>query len=151
MISISLSLLACNHSGGTSHLPAGVKNSLRLEQLYQRHQQWHGTPYLLGGLSDQGIDCSGFVQLTFIDEFGVQLPRTTTAQSRQGYPIPKQQLRAGDLVFFDITDQGKLQHVGIYLEQNKFLHASTSKGVIISDITAPYWHDNYWQAIRVLP
>ncbi len=151
LISICMSLLACNHSGGTNHLPAGVKSSLRLEQLYQRHEQWQGTPYQLGGLSQQGIDCSGFVQLTFIDEFGLQLPRTTTAQSRQGYPIPEQQLRAGDLVFFNIPAQGKLQHVGIYLEQNKFLHASTSQGVIISDLTTTYWQDNYWKSIRVLP
>ncbi len=144
-------ILGCNHTVDSVNIQSSADLKTRLSQLYQRHEQWHRTPYLLGGLSRQGVDCSGFVQLTYIDEFGVQLPRTTAAQARLNHEIAKHQLQTGDLVFFKIPGQGKLYHVGIYLEKNLFLHASTSQGVVISDLTSAYWRDNYWKSIRVLP
>lgn len=136
--------LGCGHSVGSSN------PDLLLDQLYDRHELWAGTPYQLGGLSQDGIDCSGFVQLTYADEFGIQLPRTTAAQAQFSQTVKKQALQAGDLVFFKIPNQGKLHHVGIYLEAGTFLHASTSQGVTISTLTADYWRDTYWKSIRVL-
>jgi len=136
--------LSCGHS-------VSSKNSAEiLNQLYQRQVQWQGTPYQLGGMSQQGIDCSGFVQLTFAEEFGVPLPRTTEAQAQLSGAVKKDELQTGDLVFFKIPNQVKLYHVGIYLEEGQFLHASTSQGVIVSDLASDYWHNNYWRSIRVL-
>lgn len=112
--------------------------------LYQQHEAWHGTPYRIGGISRSGIDCSGFVQVTFRDLFGMNLPRTTEQQLRVGQPIHRAQLQSGDLVFFR---NGR--HVGIYLEDHKFLHASTTRGVIISSLKNTYWSRNYWQAVKV--
>lgn len=117
-----------------------------LEKLYKQHDKWYGTPYRIGGNSRSGIDCSGFVQMTYRDLFGINLPRTTTQQFRSGPHVNRADLKPGDLVFFR---HGR--HVGIYLENQKFLHASTSSGVMISDIRNTYWTRHYWRSISVLP
>lgn len=112
--------------------------------LYQQHNEWHGTPYRIGGISRSGIDCSAFVQVTFRDLFGINLPRSTNQQLHTGRQISRAELRSGDLVFFR---NGR--HVGIYLEDHKFLHASTTRGVMISSLKNTYWARNYWQAVSV--
>lgn len=125
-------------------LDASPGQASALTQLYQQHARWQGTPYRLGGQSRSGIDCSAFVQLTFNDLFGIFLPRTTGQQLHVGHKISKSELQAGDLVFF----RGG-RHVGIYLENEKFLHASTRLGVTISDMNNIYWSRKYWRSIRV--
>jgi len=112
--------------------------------LYQQHEAWQGTPYRIGGVNRSGIDCSAFVQVTFRDVFGMDLPRTTEQQLRTGQRIHRAQLQSGDLVFFR---NGR--HVGIYLENHKFLHASTTRGVMISSLKNTYWSRHYWQAVKV--
>ncbi len=119
-----------------------------LEKLHLQHDEWKGTPYLLGGLDKDGVDCSGFIYLTFRDRLNINLPRTTRQQAIKGERIDKSSLRTGDLVFFK-TGKKKINHVGIYLDNGKFLHASTSKGVIISNLDGLYWTDTYWQARRI--
>jgi len=114
--------------------------------LYRQHQQWQGTPYKLGGLTKRGVDCSGFVQQTFQTQLGYALPRSTLLQQKIGHSVDRNQLQAGDLVFFKTGR--KLRHVGIYIEKETFLHASTSKGVIISSLNNPYWEKSYWKAVR---
>ncbi len=116
-------------------------------KLYAQHKSWKGTRYKLGGLSKKGIDCSGFVHITYKERFGKTLPRTTELQAKVGTGITRQQLRAGDLVFFNTSR--KVRHVGIYIEDGKFLHASTSKGVMISNINNVYWKEAYWKAVRI--
>ncbi|MBU0681094.1 MAG: C40 family peptidase [Proteobacteria bacterium] len=110
------------------------------------YSEWQGVPHRDGGLSKKGVDCSGFTYLTFRDLFGVQLPRTTSQLAQTGSPIPKGQLQPGDLVFFKVE---KGRHVGIYVENQKFIHASKSKGVMMSRLDNPYWQGHYWQARRV--
>jgi len=116
-------------------------------QLYAQHKAWKGVRYQLGGFSKKGIDCSGFVSITFKEQFGISLPRTTRQQAKKGVEIPRSQLKAGDLVFFKTSPN--VRHVGIYIESGKFLHASTSKGVMISDIKNTYWRMRYWKATRL--
>lgn len=130
-------------STSQSNIP---KQSQLLDKLYQQHNVWHGTPYQLGGSSRSGIDCSAFVQVTYRDLLGINLPRTTTDQYRSGPHVNRDELQTGDLVFFR---HGR--HVGIYLENHKFLHASTSQGVMISDMRNVYWSRHYWRSINVLP
>lgn len=115
--------------------------------LYAQYNQWKNTRYQMGGLSRSGIDCSGFVQVTFRTKLGVVLPRSTEFQAQLGESVHKDQLRAGDLVFFKtgMTDR----HVGVYLEDGKFLHASTSQGVTISGLDESYWKSAYWKAKRL--
>lgn len=114
------------------------------QRLYQQHQEWRGTPYAWGGMSKRGVDCSGFVQLTLQQQFATHIPRTTAQQSQTGYAIPSSDLQAGDLVFFKTSSKGR--HVGIYIENGRFLHASSSRGVMISRLDNVYWQKHYWHA-----
>jgi len=124
------------------------KSSIRSvkQKLLSQYNSWKGTPYQYGGLSKRGIDCSGFVQTTFKNQFSKQLPRTTEQQAKLGSSVSKSNLKAGDLVFFK-TGYKKF-HVGIALDSLEFMHASTSKGVIISKLDNPYWQKNYRFSIR---
>jgi cell wall-associated NlpC family hydrolase len=126
--------------------PAASQTEATLSRLYQQHADWRGTPYRLGGQSRHGIDCSAFVQKTYQDLFGLRLPRTTSQQFRAGQTINKSDLQPGDLVFFRNGN-----HVGIYLEEDRFLHASTRLGVTISSMNNIYWSRKYWRSIRVRP
>ena len=115
--------------------------------LYSQFLDWESVPYELGGLSKQGIDCSGFVYVTYRVKFGVQMPRTTAVQSAAGRVVSRSRLEAGDLVFFKTGLSTR--HVGMYLEDQQFLHVSSSKGVMISSLDNPYWSEKYWKSTRV--
>ncbi|MCL1051913.1 NlpC/P60 family protein [Shewanella abyssi] len=117
------------------------------KQLMQLHSEWKGTPYRFGGMSKSGVDCSGFVALGFNDKFGVKLPRTTDEQRSVGKSVSKNQLREGDLVFFKTG--WSTRHVGIYIGNDQFLHASTSQGVMISSLNNRYWKQKYWLSRRL--
>ena len=123
-------------------------------KLNQQLRAWHGTPYHYGGMSRQGIDCSGFVYLTYRDLFGKVLPRSTIQQAKIGRSVHRDKLMPGDLLFFktasaatDKRENGL--HVGIYNGNNQFIHASTSKGVIQSNLSNNYWAKTYWQSRRL--
>ncbi|MDX5627407.1 MULTISPECIES: NlpC/P60 family protein [unclassified Brenneria] len=118
-------------------------------QLNDQLHQWHRTPYRYGGLDRNGIDCSGFVYLTFRDRFGIRLPRSTDAQTELGERVDRDSLMPGDLVFFKTGSGGNGLHVGIYDKDDKFIHASTSQGVIRSSLDNVYWKRAYWQARRI--
>jgi len=125
-----------------------LPNQKKVKQnLYSQHKNWKATPYKLGGSTKRGVDCSGFVRVTFKSRFGIKLPRNTYKQSKIGSRISQKKLKAGDLVFFK-TKPG-VRHVGIYLENRRFLHASTSRGVMISSLDNVYWSRKYWMAVRV--
>ncbi|EJS94761.1 NlpC [Pectobacterium wasabiae CFBP 3304] len=118
-------------------------------QLNDQLGQWYRTPYRYGGLDRNGVDCSGFVYLTFRDKFGMQLPRTTEEQTELGERIDRDNLLPGDLVFFKTGSGGSGLHVGIYDKDDQFIHASTSQGVIRSSLDNVYWKRAYWQARRI--
>ncbi|MCP5244450.1 MAG: C40 family peptidase [Burkholderiales bacterium] len=118
-----------------------------IHKLYRQHREWEGVRYRLGGLNKNGIDCSGFVYLTYKSKLGMYLPRTTRQQSQLGKQIHKHELNAGDLVFFRTGPTSR--HVGIYLENKKFLHVSQRKGVTISHMDNVYWKAKYWKSVRV--
>lgn len=136
-----------NPSKASSKASAPASDDLQLK-LRAAVQQWLGTPHRMGGNSHRGIDCSGFVQHLYKQVYGKSIPRSSTLQVKQGHPISKNQLVPGDLVFF--KPPYKINHVGIYLGNQQFAHASASKGVIISDLTDHYWRDCYWTSRRYL-
>jgi len=104
--------------------------------LYQSIDEWYGVPYKLGGTTKNGIDCSAFVQTIFVSAFGITVPRTARDQYNSTRHISQTELKEGDLLFFNT--RGGVSHVGIYLQNNKFVHASVS-GVTISDMFEPYY------------
>ncbi|WP_434361686.1 NlpC/P60 family protein [Parasalinivibrio latis] len=108
--------------------------------------EWKGTPYLYGGNSKSGIDCSAFTQHAFEQLYSLRLPRTTKAQAKAGKQVSLSEKQNGDLVFFKTGK--KVYHVGVYVGDNHFMHASTSKGVILSRLDNPYWTRTFWQVRR---
>ena len=122
-------------------------NSAVSAKLLSQYLEWQDTPYREGGLSKRGVDCSGFVYITFRSKFGYDIPRTTDSQVELGSTVNKSSLRSGDLIFFKTGFFSR--HVGIYLNDSKFIHASTSRGVIVSSLNEWYWRKNYWTAKRL--
>jgi probable lipoprotein NlpC len=117
--------------------------------LRDAYKQWKGTKHRMGGNDKKGVDCSGFVQAVYGGVFHIDLPRTAKEQLRQGKAVSRYALKAGDLVFF--RPPGYPHHVGIYLGNNEFVHASKTKGVTISRMDPHYWGKYYWTARRVPP
>jgi probable lipoprotein NlpC len=140
-------------AGCSSHAPppnGRLSDSITvIAQLNEQFSQWHGTPYRYGGMGRGGVDCSGFVYLTFRDRFDLQLPRTTVAQTDIGTRISKDELLPGDLVFFKTGSGENGLHVGIFDTDDQFIHASTSQGVIRSSLNNVYWKKVFWQARRI--
>jgi cell wall-associated NlpC family hydrolase len=117
-------------------------------ELYRAHDEWKGTPYVLGGSSPRGVDCSSLMQIIFERHFGMDMPRHTSEQIRQGRGVRRSAIRPGDLIFFRTTRTAL--HVGVALNSDEFLHASTSSGVMISSLSEQYWSSRYLGARRVL-
>jgi lipoprotein Spr len=116
------------------------------QSLYNYIEDWWGTPYRMGGTSHTGIDCSSFVQGLLFTVYGASLPRVAKEQKSSCEAIDNENMQEGDLVFFNT--RGGVSHVGIYLHNNKFVHASTSGGVMISDLREDYWSRRYLGAGR---
>lgn len=118
----------------------GSKSQLQ-QAIAATAKQYIGVPYQWGGETSSGFDCSGYSQFVFAKS-GLTLPRVTVDQYNAGTPIAKSQLEVGDLVFFTTYKPGP-SHLGIYLGNDQFIHASTSKGVMISSLSNSYWAARY--------
>lgn len=122
------------------------------EQLLNVAADYTGTKYVWGGMSRSGMDCSGFVKTAF-DTFEIDLPRTSREMSRMGEKIDKSEAQPGDLIFFKNGGNRVINHVGIVVEVNedeiKFIHSSTSRGVIISSTKQAYYKRGFTQINRI--
>lgn len=138
---LALGLAACSSTPPRSELPEvgarAAEHALRMV----------GAPYRYGGSSPRGFDCSGLVQYSYA-RAGTRLPRSTQAQRAYSHPVPRGQLRRGDLLFFN--QEGKrASHVGIYLGNSRFVHApSSGKTVYVADLSDPYWRRHFHEARR---
>lgn len=135
-------LIACHHRG--PHITTSVEKSIR-----DFASEWMGTPYKLGGMDKNGIDCSALTQHLYKDVFHVDLPRRVVDQRVEGERVSRDSLEAGDLIVF----KGKLfghPHIGVYLSDGDFMHASSSRGVMISNLGDYYWKRKFSQARRLL-
>jgi probable lipoprotein NlpC len=133
--------------GSSSKASAATTESL---QLISNGKEHLGTPYQFGAASGvtYEFDCSSYVQYVF-SQFGIDLPRTSIAQSYTGVKVDKNYLSVGDLVFFR-TGSGGISHVAIYAGNGRILHASSSKGVTLTSMESNYWKNAYITARRVL-
>lgn len=119
--------------------------------LYIESARWIGVPYRYGGSSLRGVDCSGLVCAIYKEVYRKKLARTSEEQrARDCRSVPGKNLKAGDLVFFhDGRRKKEASHVGVYLKEGKFIHASSGKGVIVSDLSEPYYKEHWMQGGRV--
>ena len=109
---------------------------------------WIGAPYSYGNNSRHGTDCSGFVTRVFREVYGVTLQRSSRSMFGTTKRVAKSEMRTGDLVFFR-RGHGPIYHVGIYLKDGKFAHSACNGGVMVSSLSQPYYHRNFYAAGRV--
>ncbi len=141
-------------STSTSSITASPNTELpNVDEIINFAKSLLGTPYIYGGMSPDGFDCSGFTSYVY-KKFGIQLERTSSAQAKQGEEVSKENLKPGNLVFFDTNGSHTvINHAGIYIGDGKFIHASSGTSVrcvIISDITAGYYAVNYITARSII-
>ncbi len=140
-----LAELASKYSSVFDILPAILTTNIKLLEAVD---EWYGTRYRFGGTGKSGIDCSAFVRAVYKMAFGITLPRTAREQFRVSEAkISKSELKQGDLVFFNTT--GGISHVGVYLGNNRFAHASSSKGVTVNGLDEKYFASRYLGARRL--
>jgi lipoprotein Spr len=115
--------------------------------LFETVSRWLGTPYKYAGDSKKGIDCSGFASVVYRNVYSLQLDGGSSDIYLRAVPVSKDSLQEGDLVFFKIRPS-RISHVGVYLGDNKFAHASVHAGVIISDLDEPYYRQRFYKGGR---
>lgn len=124
------------------------KSDITNIELYKFIDEWLGVRYKYGGKTKEGIDCSDLTVILCKTIFNKTIEVPTTKIFSQCNPINIEDIQEGDLVFFKI-DGDKISHVGVYLQNNKFIHASTKKGVIISDLNEPYYKKYFYKAAKI--
>ena len=148
LVIFSLILSACqqqsvrdeNFSAYDSPLLGKKVSRIALRQL--------GTPYVYGGATPKGFDCSGLVKFTY-GRLGINVPRTAFSQYQYAKPIRKRELQPGDLIFFSLKGDS-VSHVGIYYQAQLFIHAPrTGRPVSIENLNSPYWQKRYVSAGRL--
>lgn len=125
----------------TSAAAANIANTmanLKSKDLYRFITDWTGVKYRLGGLDKGGIDCSGFALLLERDIYGISLPRRSRDQAETVKEKNLDQLKEGDLIFFSFGGR-EVDHVGIFLRNSYFVHASTTRGVVVDDLSLPVY------------
>lgn len=132
----------------TSTVSRSSESRAKSASIIATAKSYMGVPYVWGGTSPKGFDCSGFVNYVFLKN-GITLPRTAATIYQKGTAVSKANLLPGDLVFFSTYAPGA-SHVGIYIGNGDFIHASSSKGVTINDLSNSYYSERYIGAKRVL-
>ncbi|MDY3547904.1 C40 family peptidase [Riemerella anatipestifer] len=136
-----------------AEIEKAIKHSQTIDEILNQASTYLGTPYRYGGTTRSGIDCSAFVLSVFNEATGISLPRVAASQAQEGEMVSKEELQKGDLVFF--SHGRRISHVGIVQEITedgdiKFIHAATSKGVMVSSLNDKYWGPRYRFAKRVI-
>lgn len=145
---------AVNKLEKNAEIAKAIKFAKAIDAIIDEAYTYLGTPYRFGGTSRSGIDCSAFVLSVFGSVAGMNLPRVASAQAQEGEHIGKEDLQRGDLIFFSHRGS-RIGHVGIVESitpegEVKFIHAATSRGVIVSSLNDSYWGPRYRMAKRVL-
>lgn len=155
-------LLLCISSCGTSRSTTKTGNSVHNSGVSGGHavhkpadkdvaaalvteaKGWLGVPYLWGGNDTTGVDCSGFLVAVYRDAAGIKLPRTTKLQQQHCLGVDNEERSVGDILFFSSKrSDGKVAHVGMYIGDNKMIHSSSSRGVVIDDLSMRYYQEHY--------
>ena len=124
-----------------------TNDKITKSQVLKHYAQWEGVKYKFGGTGKTGIDCSAFTQKIY-KNFDFQLPRTTKEQIKLGKDVRKHELEFGDLVFFKTSNASR--HVGIYIGDHNFIHASSTFGVTTSSLHNTFWSKKYEKSKRII-
>lgn len=160
IIGISFLFCSCKSIAPKYNYTELAKASLKLgvdidyrdnQKLYLEAAKWLGAPYKYGGRSLSGVDCSGLSRAIYLNVYNISLSRSADEQYRKDCRrVSKRKLKEGDLVFFKGSRRSrKANHVGVYLKEGKFIHASTSSGVIISNLNEYYYKNNWLSGGRI--
>ena len=133
-----------------SHLLGVSKENISNEKLYTFIDEWYGVKYKYGGKSKSGIDCSGLTCIIYKEVFGKTIIGSSASIYNQCEKTSKGKLKEGDLVFFKIESKD-ISHVGVYLQNNKFVHATTQAGVMIDDLYEDYYRKYFEGGGRIKP
>ncbi len=149
----AVAIANAKNSVKNSEIAKAIKHNKTIDNILTEAQTYLGTPYRYGGTTRNGIDCSAFVLSVFGAAAGLTLPRVAASQSQEGEAIDKENLQKGDLIFF--SHGRRISHVGIVESvteegEVKFIHAATSKGVMISSLNDSYWGPKFRFAKRVI-
>lgn len=125
-----------------------TENNISNTALYSFIDEWYGVPYKYGGKDKKGIDCSNFTSTLYKNIYHKALTGSSSSIFTQCKEVPKKDLKEGDLVFFKI-EKDDISHIGIYLQNNKFVHATTKKGVMINDLDEAYYKKYFYKAGRL--
>lgn len=134
--------------------PSAKPENEKVYKVVRTTKKFEGTRYKYGGTDKRGMDCSGLIYTSFLEE-GISLPRTSRAMSLEGKRLYLKEVSVGDLLFFETNKNRKvINHVGLVVEVKNdgiyFIHSSTSSGVIISSLSESYWYNNFVMARRVI-
>lgn len=149
--SISKNSLESLSSSLIGYTPTSIKESEMVsDEVMSKVIEYLNIPYVWGGTSKRGFDCSGFVQNVMYQALGIMLPRTSYEQSNVGESVEKDELKFGDLIFFDTMNKGRVSHVGIYLSDGYFAHSGSKTGVIVASLNSDFYARTYLKAKRVI-
>ena len=126
-----------------------IKTNVNKDEVMYKVIEYLNTPYLWGGTSKRGIDCSAFVQTVMYQALGVLLPRTSSEQSNVGADVQRSELKFGDLLFFNTMGRGRVSHVGIYMSDGYFVHSGSSTGVAVASLESDFYSRVFLRAKRV--
>lgn len=156
---LALCFTACRSGRNVTATSSKFQKQLSKNEISRHHpatakllteaNSWIGTPYKYAGTDRSGVDCSGFTQTVFRKALAIALPRNSVAQSESCTPVRRNDLMAGDLVFFSTNSKNKIGHVGIYVGDGRMIHASTSQGVTLASIDSKWFADHYRGGGRV--
>lgn len=150
---INSALASLESANKKAEIEKTILHEQRIDGLLAEAESYLGTPYRYGGMSRSGIDCSAFVLSVYGAAMGMDLPRVAAAQAQEGERVERENLQKGDLVFF--SRGGRISHVGIVHDitpegEVRFIHASTSRGVMISPLSDSYWGPKFRFAKRII-
>jgi lipoprotein Spr len=149
--SLSKSSLESLSSSLVGYVPSSNNSNEAIsDEVMYKVIEYLNTPYLWGGTSKRGIDCSAFVQTVMYQSIGIMLPRTSNEQSNVGSDVTRSELKFGDLLFFDTMSRGRVSHVGIYLSDGYFVHSGSKTGVAVASLDSDFYSRVYLRAKRVI-
>jgi len=139
-----------SNKSSKSTRPEKTRGSDNFQRLKQVVDSYIGVPYKYGGTTRRGFDCSGFTRAVYTEVYGISLKRTSGAMWKEGVPISPSAARPGDLVFFRDSAFGAIDHVGIYMGDNRFAHSSTTSGVVYSNLGETHYARRFAGVRRML-